>query len=93
MENKDNRISVEGRRMGQGTRSKQDGATGTFRKENREFEGGGFGWINGGSKDQDFGWGRYEMVVNSCFENLEGGVGLKSVWEFVPEVGKIGMKE
>jgi len=36
---------------------------------------------------------RYEMVVNSCFEDLEGGVGLKRVWEFVPEVEKIGMKE
>ena len=48
----------------------------------------GFGWINGGRKDQDFGWGRYEMLVNSCFEDLEGGVGLKRAWEFVPEVGK-----
>ena len=28
------------------------------------------------------------MVVNSLFEDLEGGVGLKRVWEFVPEVGK-----
>ena len=26
------------------------------------------------------------MEVNSCFEDLEGGgVGLKRVWEFVPE--------
>ena len=33
------------------------------------------------------------MVVSSCFENLEGKVGLKSAWEFVPKVGKIGMKE
>ena len=32
--------------------------------------------------------GRYEMVVNSCFEDLEGGVGLKRVSEFVPEAGK-----
>ena len=32
--NKDNRISVEGRGMGLGTRGKQDGTTGTFRKEN-----------------------------------------------------------
>ena len=31
--------------------------TGTFRKESREFEGGGFGWIIGGRKDQGFGWG------------------------------------
>ena len=32
--------------------------------------------------------GRSEMVVNSCFEHLEGAVGLKRAWEFVPEVGK-----
>ena len=31
--------------------------TGTFRKESREFEGGGLGWINGGRKDRGFGWG------------------------------------
>ena len=28
------------------------------------------------------------MVVNSYFEDLEGRVGLKRVWEFVPKVGK-----
>ena len=28
------------------------------------------------------------MVVNSCYEDLEGRVGLKRVWKFVPEVGK-----
>ena len=28
------------------------------------------------------------MVVNSCFEDMEGRVGLKSVWEFVPKVEK-----
>ena len=32
--------------------------------------------------------GRYEMVVNSCFEDLERGVRVKRVGEFVPEVGK-----
>ena len=42
MGNKDNRIPVEGRGKGRGTRGKQDGTTGTFRKENREFERGGF---------------------------------------------------
>jgi len=31
---------------------------------------------------------RYEMVVNSCFEDLEGRVGFKRVWEFVPKAGK-----
>ena len=34
------------------------------------------------------------MVVNNCFEDLEGRMGLKRVWEFVPKVGKKrGMKE
>ena len=28
------------------------------------------------------------MMVNSCFEDLEGRVGLKRVWEFIPKVGK-----
>ena len=31
--------------------------TGTFRKESREFEGGGLlGWINESRKDRGFGW-------------------------------------
>jgi len=29
--------------MGRSTWGKQDGTTGTFRKESREFEGGGYG--------------------------------------------------
>ena len=41
--NTDNRRPVEGRGMGRGTRGKQDRTTGNFRKENREFEGVGFG--------------------------------------------------
>ena len=28
------------------------------------------------------------MVVNSCFDDLEGRVGLNRVREFVPEAGK-----
>ena len=28
------------------------------------------------------------MVVNGCFEDLQGRVGLKRVWEFSPEVKK-----
>ena len=28
------------------------------------------------------------MVVNSCFEGLEGRMGLNSVMEFIPKVGK-----
>ena len=45
------RRSVEGRAMGCGTQGKQDG-------QYREFEGGGFGWINGDKKDRGFGWGK-----------------------------------
>ena len=38
--------------------------------------------------------GRYEVVVNSYFKDLEGRVGLKRGWEFVPNMGgKTGMKE
>ena len=28
------------------------------------------------------------MLIISCFEDMEGRVGLKSVWEFVQKVGK-----
>jgi len=59
--------------------------TGTFRKESMEFEGGG---LTGVEKIMVLDGGRYEIVVNGCFEDLEGGVGLKRVWEFVPETGK-----
>ena len=26
--------------------------------------------------------------MNSCFEDLEGRMGLKRVWEFIPKAGK-----
>ena len=43
MGNKDNRRRICGREgMGQGTQGKQDDITGTFRKENREFDVDGF---------------------------------------------------
>ena len=41
--------------MGRGTRNKQDGTTGTFSKENREFEGGGFVVV---TEYRDLGWGK-----------------------------------
>ena len=28
------------------------------------------------------------MVVNKCFEGLEGRMGLNSVWEFIAKAGK-----
>ena len=31
---------------------------------------------------------RKEMVVNSCFEDLEGRVGMRRVCEFIPKAGK-----
>ena len=46
------------------------------------------GGLTGVQKIKILDGGRYEMVVNSCFEDVEGRVGLKRVWEFVPEVGK-----
>ena len=48
----------------------------------------GLGWTNGRREDNGLDGGRYEMVVNSCFEDLEGKVGLRRVWEFVKEAGK-----
>ena len=48
----------------------------------------GLGWINGGRKDHGFGWGKIEMVVNSCFEDLEGRVGLNRVREFILKAEK-----
>ena len=33
-------------------------------------------------------WGRSEMVVNSCLEDLEGRMRLKTMWKFVRQVGK-----
>ena len=48
----------------------------------------GLGCINGGRKDQGFGWGTKEVVVNCCFEGLEGRMGLNRVREFIPKAGK-----
>ena len=33
-------------------------------------------------------WGRSEMVVNSCLEDLEGRMRLKRMWKLVPQVEK-----
>ena len=66
---------------------------GLSRKKAWNLKEVGLGWINGGRKDHGFDGGRKEMVVNSCFQDLEGRVGLKRAWEFVPKVGKKrGMK-
>ena len=46
-----------------------------------------WGGLIGVEKIMVLNGGRQEMVVNSCFEELEGRMGLKRVWEFVPKVG------
>ena len=71
--------------------------TGTFRTlHDRELSGRksgnlkdvGLGGLAGVEKILVLDGGRKEMVVNSCFEDLEGRRGLKRVWEFIPKVGK-----
>ena len=57
---------MEGRGMGRGTQGEQDGhyryfqvlTRRTFRKESREFGGGGLGWMNRGRKDHGFACGK-----------------------------------
>ena len=75
MGNRDIR-SVEGRGMGWCSWGKQDGhhrdfqdlaGQGTFRKESREFEGGGLGFSTGGRKDCGFGWGEIRGGVEQLF--------------------------
>ena len=46
------------------------------------------GWISGDRKDCGFGWGKIRDGGEQRFEDLEGRVGLKRVWEFVPKAGK-----
>ena len=53
--------------------------TGTFRKESREFEGGGLGWIIRGRKDRGLGWGMIRGGGEQCFEGLEGRMGMNRV--------------
>ena len=96
------RRSVEGRGMGRGTRGKQYGHYMDFQVLTLQGLSGrkagnlkvvGLGWISWGRKIVVLDGGRYEMVVSSCFEDLEGRVGLKRVWDFVPKAGKSEMKE
>ena len=47
------------------------------------------GWIDRGRKYRGFRRGTIRgVVVNSCFESLEGRIGLNRVREFIPKVGK-----
>ena len=47
-----------------------------------------WGGLTGVEKIEDLDGGRSEVVVNSCFEDLEGRIGLRREWEFIPKVGK-----
>ena len=62
--------------------------TGTFRKEAGNLKEVGLGGLTGVEKILVLDGGRSEVVVNNSFEGLEGRMGLKRVWEFIPKVGK-----
>ena len=47
-----------------------------------------YGRLAGVEKIMVLDGGRKEVVMNICFEDLEGRVGLKRVWEFIPKAGK-----
>ena len=93
--NRHMRISVEGRGMGRGTQGKRDQQYMDF-QEGKQVISSRWVWggLSGVEEIRVLDGGRDEMVVNTCFKDLEGGVGLQREWEFVPEVGKDrGMKE
>ena len=46
------------------------------------------GGLTGAEKIEVLDGGRFEVVVNSCFEGLEGRMGLNRVREFIPKAGK-----
>ena len=81
--------SVEGSGMGRGTQGKQD-------VHYRDFQEGNQGIYSrcvwGGLMEVEkiivLDGGRLETLVNSCFEDEEGRMGLKSVWVFAPKAGK-----
>ena len=47
-----------------------------------------FGWVNGGRRDRGFGWWKIRGDGEQLFRVLEGRMGLKRVWEFIPKAGK-----
>ena len=46
------------------------------------------GGLTGVEKIEVLDEGREEVVVNSCFEGLEGRMELNRVWEFIPKAEK-----
>ena len=44
-------------------------------------------WVTRVEKIVVLDWGRYQMVVNGCLEDLEGSMRLK-MWKLVPRVGE-----
>ena len=41
-----------------------------------------------GEKIMVLDWGRCEMVMNSCFEDLEESMRVKRMWKLIPRVEK-----
>ena len=56
------------------------------------LEGFWVGVNEGRKKIMVLNWGRSEIVVNSCFEGLEGRMRLKTMWKMVPQTGKNNTK-
>ena len=65
--NEDIRRSIEGRGMGWGKWVNKMDNTGTFRKESRDLNEVGLGWINGGREDRGFGWGKIRDGTEQLF--------------------------
>ena len=72
---------------------KQDAKQACMEKEN--LQGGKTGELGGiwvvfmrVEKIMVLDWGRSEMVVNSCFQDLEVGMRLKRMWKLMPQMGE-----
>ena len=84
MGNRDIRRSVEGRGMGRGTWGIQDGHYMDFQERKQGIARRRvWGGLTRVEKIEDL-----DGVVNSCFEGLEGRMGLNRVREFIPKAGK-----
>ncbi len=92
MGNRDIRRSVEGRGMGNMGNTRWT-LQGLSRRKAGTLKEVGLGGLTGVEKIEDLVGGREEGVGNSCFEGLEGRIGLTRAREFIPKAGKKRMKE
>ena len=65
--NRDIRRSVKGERWGVVHGVNKMDTTGTFRRKAGNLKEVGLGWINGGRKDNGFGWGKIRDVGEQVF--------------------------